>query len=283
MFCDIIAEKLNEYGDRMNYVKKGNDIILYQNDFNLDDTLDCGQAFRWDKVNDEYECTYVGHFLNKFLKISYDGECFILHDTSEDDFINVWVDYFDLSTDYSEIKNRLCSDEILRKACEFAGGIRLLRQDSWECLCSFIISQNNNIPRIKGIISRLCEHYGYFPSAHEMASETVETLDYLRSGFRAKYLVDASQKVANGIIDLEKTVLMPIDDARKNLMQIKGVGPKVAECVLLFGMHRTNAFPVDVWIKRVMETYYPNGLPSCTEGVEGIAQQYLFHYMRNLK
>lgn len=267
----------------MEYIKKENNIILFQKDFDLDETLDCGQAFRWEKISDEYECSYVGHFLDRFLKISFDGDGFIFHDTSEEDFLNIWTEYFDLSTDYSKIKSQLCDDETLKKACEFARGIRLLRQDSWECLCSFIISQNNNIPRIKGIISRLCEHYGHFPTAEEMAMETVESLDYLRSGFRAKYLVDASQKVAERIIDLKKIADMPIEDARKSLMLIKGVGPKVAECVLLFGMHRTEAFPVDVWIKRVMETYYPNGLPSCTKSVEGIAQQYLFHYMRNIK
>lgn len=165
------------------------------------------------------------------------------------------VDYFDFEKDYCEIKTRLSSDETLKKACEFAGGIRLLKQDSWECLCSFIISQNNNR----------------------------ESLGYLRSGFRAKYLVDAACKTASGEINLREIKEMPIDDARKALMTIKGVGPKVAECVLLFGMHRCDAFPVDVWIKRVMEKYYPDGLPDCTKKIEGIAQQYLFHYVRNLE
>lgn len=109
-----------------------------------------------------------------------------------------------------------------------------------------------------------------------MAQETVESLGYLRSGFRAKYLVDAACKTASGEINLREIKEMPIDDARKALMTIKGVGPKVAECVLLFGMHRCDAFPVDVWIKRVMEKYYPDGLPDCTKKIEGIAQQYLF-------
>lgn len=264
----------------MDYTKKHNDIILYQPDFNLDETLDCGQAFRWEKKPSKYECTYSGFFLDRPLTVSYDGECFIFHDTSEEDFLAVWADYFDFKTDYSEIKLRLSADEALKRACEFAGGIRLLKQDSWECLCSFIISQNNNIPRIKGIISRLCEHYGHFPTPSEMAEETPESLGFLRSGFRAKYLVDAAQKTAEGVIELDKVREMPIGEARKSLMTIKGVGPKVAECVLLFGMYRTEAFPVDVWIKRVMENYYPAGLPDVTQGIEGIAQQYLFHYVR---
>ncbi len=265
----------------MNYKVKNNDIILSQPDFNLDETLDCGQAFRWEKITSSYECTYKGYFLDRILKISYDGDYFIFHDTDEETFLSVWTEYFDLETDYSLIKTTISSDDTLKKACEFAGGIRLLKQDAWECLCSFIISQNNNIPRIKGIISRLCEHYGHFPSAHELSQETVESLNYLRSGFRAKYLIDAAQKIAYDNLNLRKIAEIPIEDARKQLMTIKGVGPKVAECVLLFGMYRTDAFPIDVWIKRVMENYYPDGLPIITSGIEGIAQQYLFHYIRN--
>lgn len=267
----------------MNYEIKGNNIELVQPDFDLDETLDCGQAFRWEKIRSGYKCTYRGFFLDKPLEISFDGEKFIFHDTSAEDFENIWIEYFDFNRDYAEIKDRLSVDETLKKACGFAGGIRLLKQDSWECLCSFIISQNNNIPRIKGIISRLCEHYGHFPCPSEMAEETPESLGFLRSGFRAKYLVDAAQKTASGELGLEKIKNMPIEGARKALMTIKGVGPKVAECVLLFGMHRPEAFPVDVWIKRVMEKYYPAGLPDCTKGIEGIAQQYLFHYVRNLE
>ena len=267
----------------MNYKVHDNEIILYQPDFDLDETLDCGQAFRWEKVQSEYDCTYSGYFLDRPLTISHDGDRFILHNTSEEDFLNVWADYFDLSTDYGAVKIRLSADETLRKACEFAGGIRLLKQDKWECLCSFIISQNNNIPRIKGIISRLCLHYGHFPSPSELASETVESLGFLRSGFRAKYLIDAAEKTADGSLELEAIPDMTIENARKRLMTIKGVGPKVAECVLLFGMYKTEAFPIDVWIKRVMDNYYPEGLPDETKGIEGIAQQYLFHYIRNLE
>lgn len=267
----------------IDYLKDGENIIIKQKDFNLDETLDCGQAFRWEKVESEYECTYKGFFLNKQLTISSDGEKLIFHDTTEDDFVNVWYDYFDLGTDYNELKEILSADETLRRACNFAGGIRLLKQDKWETLCSFIISQNNNIPRIKGIISRLCEHYDCFPQASQLALETEESLGYLRAGFRAKYIIDASKKVAEGKLDLDKTAEMDIDEARKALMEIKGVGPKVAECVLLFGMHRTEAFPVDVWIKRVLERYYPDGFPEFAKTIGGIAQQYLFHYIRNLE
>lgn len=267
----------------MKYKKINNDILITQPDFNLDETLDCGQAFRWEKIPSNYEITYQGYFLDFPLKISQDSNTFIFHNTSAKEFENIWLDYFDLNRNYSEIKKTLSKDETLKKACEFAGGIRLLKQNSWESLCSFIISQNNNIPRIKGIINRLCRHYGHFPTADELAKETPESLGFLRSGFRAKYLTDAAQKVSSGKLILEDISKMPIEMARENLKTIKGVGPKVAECVLLFGMQRTDAFPVDVWIKRVMEEYYPSGLPECTKNIEGIAQQYLFHYIRNIE
>ena len=266
----------------MNYSINKNNIELICADFNLDETLDCGQAFRWTVTETDFDRTYEGYFIDRYLKISSQGNKFIFHDTTAEEFENIWVEYFDLNTDYSSIKKRLSEDETLKKACDFAGGIRLLKQDFWECLCSFIISQNNNIPRIKGIISRLCEHYGHFPTPFELSAETPESLDFLKAGFRAKYLIDAAQKVSMGEVSAEMLNVLSLEDARKLLMTIKGVGPKVAECVLLFGMYRTQAFPVDVWIKRVMENYYPDDLPECTKGVEGIAQQYLFHYIRNL-
>lgn len=262
----------------MEYYAKNGNIYLRQSDFDLDQTLDCGQAFRWKKISPD---AYRGFFVNTPLTISQNGDEFVLFDTSEEVFLKVWAEYFDLYTDYGQLKKRFSHDETLKKACEFAGGIRLLKQDSWEALCSFIISQNNNIPRIKGIISRLCEHYGGFPTFEQISRESVESLGFLRAGFRAKYIIDASQKLSSGSIYLDEVKKMPIDEARKVLMTIKGVGAKVSECALLYGMYRTEAFPVDVWIKRVLEKYYPNGLPDCIKGVEGIAQQFLFHFIRN--
>ncbi len=267
----------------MNYKIDGGDILLEQEDFDLDETLDCGQAFRWAKIDRD---SYTGHFLNTPLTISVEDRgrhIFRLKNTTERDFLDKWYNYLDLSTDYGELKRQFSEDETMSKACAFAGGIRILRQDSWEALSSFIISQNNNIPRIKGIIERLCTHYGGYPTAVEMRGETAESLGFLRSGFRAKYLVDASQRVAGGDIDLKAVAEMPIEQARAELKRIKGVGPKVAECALLFGMYRVEAFPIDVWVKRVMERWYPNGLPECVKGYEGIAQQYLFHYIRTMQ
>lgn len=124
------------------------------------------------------------------------------------------------------------------------------------------------------------EHYGCYPDCRRLSAETPDSLSYLRSGFRAKYLVDAVSKINSGEIDFSGIASADIDEARKTLMTIKGVGPKVAECTLLFGFYRTEAFPVDVWMKRALEQWYPNGLPDCVKGWEGIAQQYLFHYIR---
>ena len=268
----------------MDYDIKGNDIIVSEKDLDLDETLDCGQAFRWKRIPSEYECTYTGSFFNDKLTVSQISKgTFIFHNTDENSFISKWLEYFDFDTDYSELKRCFSEDETLAKACKFASGIRLLRQNSWECLISFIISQNNNIPRIKGIIDRLCGHYdGKFPSTKELSAESADSLAYLRSGFRAKYIADAASKTASGEIDLEKVAVMPIDEARSTLKQIMGVGPKKAECIILFGMYRTEAFPKDVWIKRVLEEYYPNGFPAFAADKGGIAQQYLFHYIRNL-
>lgn len=255
----------------------GNDIFLKKKDFELSETLDCGQAFRWTAKDGG---GYTGYYLDKFLELDDAGDTIIFRNTSEKDFLEIWKNYFDLDTDYTYIKELFSEDETLKKACEFAGGIRLLRQDTWETVCSFIISQNNNIPRIKKIITNMCNHYGCFPTAEMLAKETVESIDFLKTGFRAKYIIDAAQKVSSGEINLDEITKMPVDAAREELKKVKGIGNKVADCILLFGMHRTDAFPVDVWIKRAMAEYYPDGFPEQFRQYQGIAQQYLFHYIR---
>ena len=264
----------------MKYEVSGKDIILYEDDLELDDVLDTGQAFRWDRVS---ENCYFGHCLDHALTISGTAGRFVLKDTTEEIFLTVWAPYFDLDTDYAALRELYSKDGTLAKACVFSRGIRLLRQDGWEALVSFIFSSNNNITRIKGIIARLAEHYGHFPSAEELAVETVDSLGYLRSGFRAKYIIDAAQKVASGEVDLAEVRKMPYEDAKAELMKIKGVGPKVADCVLLCGFGKTEAFPIDVWMKRVMEEYYADGLPEEFYETRGIAQLYLFNYIRKLK
>lgn len=255
---------------------------------NVELCLFCGQAFRWEKKEDG---SFFGTVKGKSTNIIQNENRIIFKNTTREDFDNIWSDYFDLSCDYKRITDRFDGDEYLKKAKDEYYGIRILHQDSWEALCSFIISQNNNIPRIMGIIKRFCESFGKnigednysFPEYKKMNGITVEELAPLRAGFRAKYIVDAVQKLNSGEISLEKIEKMPIEEARNELMKIKGVGAKVAECTLLYGFRRKEAFPVDVWVKRIMGELYPEGLPECTKDIEGIAQQYLFHWRRNLK
>ena len=256
--------------------------------FDLPHTLDCGQAFRWEE---DENGIWHGVAFNKYLKLQKlsDGTV-VLYNTSKDDFEGIWRHYFDLDRDYNEIITAISEDETLKKASEYAHGIRVLNQEPWETLCSCIISQNNNIKRIKGIISRLCENFGEskdgyytFPTAEKIAGLTLDDLSVLRSGFRAKYILDAANKVASGEVRLENLKNAPTDGARDELMKIKGVGPKVADCVLLFGLEHADAFPKDVWIKRAMQVLFDGELPECAKPYAGIAQQYIFLYARETK
>lgn len=269
------------------YEKNGENITVRVPCFDVGLTLDCGQAFRWSqKENGDWHGVAFSEPLT--LRQSENGVEFI--GTSEEAFEKIWFPYFDLERDYDSLCNRFRSDSQLREAVDECYGIRLLRQEPWEALCSFIISQNNNIPRIKGIVDRLCRLLGEslggddfaFPSAEKVAAAGIDGLAPIRAGFRAKYIIDAAQKVANSEIDFEK-ILLPetsIEEGRDELIKIKGVGEKVAQCTLLYGCGKVDAFPIDVWVKRILAEDYPDGLPECINGVSGIAQQYLFHHKR---
>ena len=273
----------------MRIVKTEKNIELHDADnFILSQTLDCGQAFRWTETEPD---TWLGVAFGKALKIGFKDGIITLYDTTEEDFLNIWKGYFDLDRNYADILKTLSENEVLKAAGEYAGGIRILKQEPWEALCSFIISQNNNIPRIKGIVERLCQNFGEeigdglysFPSATKIAALSLEDLSVLRSGFRAKYILDAARKVASGEIVLEKLIDMPIDEARAVLVKIYGVGEKVADCTLLFGLSHIEAFPKDVWIKRAVAKLFDGVLPECAMDYAGIAQQYIFHYARMTK
>lgn len=264
--------------------KDGNTYIEDVENFDVAATLDCGQAFRWEADGNLWH----GVAFDRRLKLEKIDNTVILYDTSEQDYNEIWHNYFDLDRNYGEIIDRLKTDERFVEPCNYGGGIRLLNQSPWETLCSFIISQNNNIPRIKGIIDRLCRNFGEkqgdfytFPTPYALAEKSVEDLAVLRSGFRAKYILDAAKKVSSGEVDLEAIKKLSCDEAREVLMKICGVGPKVADCTLLFGLGFTEAFPKDVWIKRVMEHNFGGNLPECAVPYAGIAQQYLFFYARS--
>lgn len=254
--------------------------------FNLEQTFDCGQCFRWNKSESG---SFVGVAFDKKIELSNHNNSIIINNTSLEEFEKIWLNYFDLNTNYTKIKTNLSSlNETLNSAAEFAPGIRILNQDPWEALCSFIISQNNNIPRIKLIIKRLCENFGNkiddefftFPSCNTLASLSEKDLEPIKCGFRARYILDAAKKVSSKFINLDKLKSIPLNDARKILLQITGVGPKVAECTLLYGLHRLDAFPMDVWMKRAMQVLFPGKNPDFFGQYAGIAQQYIFHYSR---
>ena len=209
--------------------------------------------------------------------------------TKEDE--TLFKNYFDANTSYKEILKKLClKSEILKKAVNFAPNIRILRQDPWETLCSFIISQNNNIKRIRHIIERLCFFFGKmitnyhfgFPTPEMLGVKTVKDFEVIRSGFRAKYIVDAARKVASGEVNLEAIKNMSTDLARVELMKIKGVGAKVADCTLLYAYNRLNVVPKDIWINRTTKLLFSdiNDLSKLFGEYAGIAQLYIFNYVR---
>ncbi len=271
-----------------NYKKTGENIVVNVPCFSIGLTLDCGQAFRWSK-NESGDWHGVAFSTPLTLRETANGVEFV--GVTEEEFEKIWVPYFDLDRDYDVLCERFGNDPQLKKAVGECYGIRLLRQEPWEALCSFIISQNNNIPRIKGIVDRLCrllgEHLGgddyAFPTPEKVAAAGIDGLAPIRAGFRAKYIIDAARKVADGEIDFEKILLSEtsIEEGRDELIKIKGVGEKVAQCTLLYGCGKVDAFPVDVWVKRILAEDYPDGLPECINGVRGIAQQYLFHWKRS--
>lgn len=264
-----------------------NNCIILKNikNFDLRETFDCGQAFRWEEdENGKWSAVVKG----KYITVEKKNSDIIMHGINEAEFNSFFKGYFDLDRNYENIINKLSENEILKKAALNGSGIRILNQEPWETLCSFIISQNNNIPRIKGIISRLCSAFGEkceggnsFPDACTLADLSEDDLAPLRSGFRAKYIIDAAKKVTSGAVILEDLKKMSLENARTELMKIKGVGPKVADCTLLFGLGHIDAFPQDVWIKRAMKELFNSELPECANQYAGIAQQYIFYYMRN--
>ena len=255
----------------------------------------CGQCFRWYMREDG---SFTGIAFGKVLNISKQDNDIYLKNCTKEDFLTVWEDYFDLDRDYGKITKALSHDKTLKTAASYGSGIRILRQDFFESLISFIISANNNIPRIQGIIGRLCRIYGKsvnyngetfysFPSPDSLKNVTEEDLAPLRSGYRAKYIVNAVKSYLNGEIDTEKIRHLSAIEARRELCKISGVGPKVADCILLFSFGRFDAFPTDVWVKRVMKELYgceekdasKTGFYLFGENA-GMAQQYLFYWRR---
>lgn len=267
------------------FVKNAEDYIeICTPPMNLAITLDCGQAFRWRQNED---ASWTGVVRGIEVKISETENGLRFHGIDENTFNNVFFDYFDFGRDYEGILSSFSADRHLEQAIKSYGTIRILRQEPWEALCSFIISACNNIPRIKGIIDRLCESFGEktatsytFPSAEKIAALTPSELEVIRAGYRVPYILDAARKVTDGTIILDDLYNMSVEECERALMQINGVGKKVADCTILFGLGHAEAFPVDRHINRICQQLYPDGLPECIKNAEGIAQQYMFHLQR---
>jgi len=272
--------------------KNGSEIeISGFSDFDLSKTFECGQCFRWSKDDaGAYAGIAYGH-ATKLKQIN--GKICIT--CKNEEFETIWRNYFDLGRDYTAIRQQLGIDGFMEQAAAFGAGIRILRQNKWEALCSFIISQNNNITRIKSIVDKLCSDFGdaisfegktlyTFPSAERLAVARVDELASLRCGYRAEYIIGAAKMVADKQIDLDVLADCTPETIRTALKTIRGVGDKVADCVMLFGFHKLDVFPLDVWMKRAVALNYGPGFdPKVFCPYAGIAQQYMFYYMRNLR
>jgi N-glycosylase/DNA lyase len=273
----------------MRCLKITNGVIIknINSGINFENTLECGQCFRWEKKEDKYYATVR----NEHVAVYRNGPDIILENTTVESTKNFWTNYFDLNFDYGKVQKKLENiHPIFKKAYQNYPGIHILNQDPWETLCSFIISQNNNIPRIKKIISSLCITFGekinntesyMFPGSEIINRLSEKDLDPIKCGFRAKYILDAATKVSSGEIDLENLKNININKAKEILMKIKGVGPKISECVLLYAYHKLECFPMDVWIKKIMRTIFKGKKLDVFGKYPGIAQQYLYHYVRN--
>ncbi|OGO79281.1 MAG: 8-oxoguanine DNA glycosylase [Clostridiales bacterium GWB2_37_7] len=271
--------------------------------FDARNIFECGQCFRWKKeADDSYTGVAYGKVLN--VKSDYDHGTVVLNNTTREDFEEIWYSYFDLGRDYGSIKEALAQDEILKSAIEYGRGIRILNQEPWELLISFIISANNNIPRISKSIDALSQMFGEaikysgklyysFPAVNKLGQAELKQIDMCGTGYRCKYLYQTSRMINSGEIDLEAISKLRTEEAKKELLRLSGVGPKVADCILLFSMQKHDTYPIDVWVKRVTEHFYIHRDVSMMQIQEfakerfgklaGFAQQYLFYFAREQK
>jgi len=265
----------------------GKDLLVALDDcFDLETTLLCGQCFRFFPYEEGFRGVGFDHPLTVCQP---DEHTLLFRSTTPQQFEALWRVYFDLDGDYATLRKRMSAYPPLAAAADFTPGLRVLRQDSWEALATFILSQNNNIKRITSIVQRLCQSFGEplgdelytFPSAARLAALSPEDLAPLRAGFRAKYLLDAAQKVVTGQLDLREIAGMGTEEAADRLCTIHGVGPKVARCALLYGFGHADALPVDVWIGRILGCHFPDGFPEELSDCAGLVQQFMFEYVRH--
>lgn len=300
-------------------IKKCDDYILIEEvkNFKLKQTFECGQCFRFDKISDT---NYVTVAFERVIELEEDGDNIKIYNSTEEDVRNIWINYFDLERDYSSIKEELAKDELLKKCVEFGHGIRILNQDPFEILISFIISARNSIPSIMKTINKISAKWGMeieykgkvyyaFPTIEQIKDATLEGIQDTGASFRSKYIIDTITNVYNSYVakkegntekieelrkyDLEYIKSLNDDECHTALQEFKGVGAKVADCIMLFSMEKYSAFPVDVWVKRAMIYFYGAEDASLNKirifarnkfkELSGFAQQYLFYYARENK
>ena len=280
-------------------------IVENINSFNLVHIFECGQCFRWNK---QLDGSYTGVIKDAVLNVKQDENKIIFKGIVNGDIKDICTEYFDLNEDYEKIKIKLSQiDENMKNSINYGSGIRILKQDLWEMIISFIISANNNIPRIKGIIERICKKYGQeivwndnkyytFPTPEELKCATVQDLRDLGLGFRDVRVYETTKIIYTKQIDLcNLSEMQDVETLRNILLTLPGVGPKVADCIMLFSLKKLEVFPIDVWVRRVMSELYfetensekgvaPNKLQKLAKekygNLAGIAQQYLFYWRR---
>lgn len=289
----------------MDIVSQGNKIVIRDViEFEPRHIFENGQCFRWTKEDDG---SYTLVAMRRVINVSKSGNDIVIDNCNIEDFNNIWYRYFDCGRDYASLRNELSKVDVhLREATDFAEGLRILRQDIFEMVISFIISANNRIPRIKKsveILSELCgdpigefrgKRYYAFPDVFAIANISKENLDAAKIGFRAPYILKTANMILEREVDISNLEDMGYEAACKELMRLFGVGPKVADCILLFGAGMDIAFPVDTWVIKFMNEYYletpdKNMKRIKNKGIEifgekaGFAQQYLFYYARENK
>ena len=291
--------------------KKGDAFVVMIDgveNFDVGKTFDCGQCFRFDEVKEScHQKEFSGVAFGRFVSFAQDGDKIYIYGSTLEDYENIWKDFLDIERDYVEVERDILSHSsngTLIRTIEYGRGIRILKQDKFECIISFIISQNNNIPRIKKIIENLSRECGEpifigeemkkhlssdvlpysFPTPEAIYNLGESGLSNLKVGFRAKYIFDAVRRILSGELSIyDVTQQESTEKAIEMLCTVKGIGVKVASCALLFSFARLDAFPVDVWIKRVGEKYFPEEKEFTGKlfgKYAGIAQQYLFYYER---
>lgn len=287
--------------------------VIYEDDkvilegvrnFNIKQILECGQCFRWEK---KAELNYIIIAYGRVIEVIQEGDKVTILNSNKEDFDNIWFEYFDLGRDYSKIKDELSKDEILKKSVDYGYGIRILSQEPFELVISFIISARNSIPSIKKTIKKISERWGNeieyngekfytFPTPEMLKNATEDEIRETGASFRSKYIVDTVSNInkdlndIDGVYNLKRIASLSDDECHTALQEFKGVGAKVSDCIMLFSMKKYSAFPVDVWVKRAMMHFYDAKEGSLNKirifardkfkDLSGFAQQYLFYYAR---